>query len=108
MLVVRGVLAPYRFRADIMKGNFLGPRDERQAEKAHVDPITGKWVGGIRWERSPLAYNLAKANRCYTLGQSYQHPRNLTGPAVGAKVDDKVMEHQVQRQEVLEVGAQIT
>ena len=78
----------------------LGAREKRGANKAYVD-IDGNWTEGVRWERSPLAVNVEGAPRCYTIGQSYQAPRNMSGPARGARVSDgDIREHHLLQQKI--------
>ncbi|KAI0710846.1 hypothetical protein C8Q76DRAFT_798371 [Earliella scabrosa] len=85
----------------------LGAREKRGANKARVD-ADGNWTDGVRWERSPLAVNVEGAPRCYTIGQSYQAPRNMSGPARGARVGDgDIREHHLLRQKIAEAGARV-
>ena len=89
---------------DAARDESLGPHADRGAHKAFVG-TDGKWTGGIRWERSPLAVNVEGAPRCYTIGQSYQAPRNMSGPARGARVGDgELREHHVLRQKIARVS----
>ena len=78
----------------------LGARNKRGANKTYVD-VDGNWTEGVRWERSPLAVNVEGAPRCYTIGQSYQAPRNMSGPARGARVSDgDIREHHLLQQKI--------
>ncbi|KAI0740913.1 hypothetical protein C8Q76DRAFT_609309, partial [Earliella scabrosa] len=54
----------------------IGPPAQCSSSKAQK--VRGTWKGGIRWERSDRAKNIHKAERCYTLVQSFQAQRNLT------------------------------
>ena len=82
----------------------LGPREDRTAEKAFFDPISCRWQGGVEWERSELAVPVnSKSPRCYTLAQSYQYARNLTGPTVGAKVKGQLLTHHSLRNTLITV-----
>ena len=68
-------------------------RDARDAligDEAECDPfkpriVNGVLTGGIRFERDRHAVNLSNGERCYTLAQSHQNAKNLTGPTAGAK-----------------------
>ena len=68
-------------------------RDARDAligDEAECDPfkpriVNGVLTGGIRFERDRHAVNLSNGERCYTLAQSHQNVKNLTGPTAGAK-----------------------
>lgn len=66
----------------------LGEADERTPDKpkgVHGD-FTG--TGGTGWERHKQAVSIGNSDRAYALAQSFQIQKNLTGPAVGAKVKD--------------------
>lgn len=84
----------------------LGKPEDRDLQKARLDD-NGVWGGGVRFEHSRLAVNVEGADRCYTLGQSYQVQRKLTGPSAGAKVDGDILNHHKIRQTVLQVRPHI-
>ena len=52
-----------------------------------------------------LGQNSVKANRCYSVGMTHQHPRALVGPTAGGKVykDSEMDENTMLRKRVLEV-----
>ena len=79
---------------DKARDGALGDPGDRDSQKARLDE-DGAWVGGIRFERIRLAVNVEGADRCYTLGQSYQVQRNLSGPSVGAKIESDVTNHHI-------------
>lgn len=64
----------------------LGARKDHTPEKA--EKVDGEWLGGVAWERSDFAVPIGKAERCFTMGQSYQLQHNLAGPSAGAKLVD--------------------
>ena len=83
--------------------NVLGPVEERDAQKPRCS-ATGEYEGGTAFERSPHAHRIDAGGRCYTLPQSYQVTRNLTGPTVGAKIFDRnLTDHHKQRQRLCKV-----
>ena len=90
---------------DDARDKSLGERKRRSRNKAFVNHA-GEWEDGVRWEQSDLAINVEGAARCYTLGQSYQIPRNLVGPCAGSKIakDKELSEHHKLRQTILNVS----
>ncbi|RPD52058.1 hypothetical protein L227DRAFT_618139 [Lentinus tigrinus ALCF2SS1-6] len=89
-----------------VKKHVGGPRAKRTPQKARQDE-NGLWEGGVPWEHSNHAVNVSTSERCYTVAQSYQMPRNLAGPAVGAKIQmgEKPTAHLLLRQEIVEAAA---
>ena len=79
----------------------LGDRKDRTPEKASV--VDDEYRGGVLWERSPYARNIDKSSRCYSLSQSYEIPRNLSSPAVGAKARDEHTFHHDTRKRTVRV-----
>ncbi|RPD54153.1 hypothetical protein L227DRAFT_512088, partial [Lentinus tigrinus ALCF2SS1-6] len=100
------IIEPFRKEMDTVRDKALGPPSERGVHKASLDEH-GVWGEGIAFERSLLAANVTGAQRCYTLGQSYQVQRKLTGPSVGAKIDDEILNHHSLRQSILKASAQV-
>lgn len=84
-----------------LQEDILGSEELMDAEKARK--VDGVWCGGIHWERSDYAVNIATSERCYTVAQSYQIQRNLTSPAVGAKVYGDRTTHHDLRKKVIQV-----
>ncbi len=64
--------------------SILGERKDRDGSKPRF--ANGKWHGGTQYESSEHAKHIEKSERCHTLAQSVQVPRNLVGPTVGAKI----------------------
>ncbi|KAI0681802.1 hypothetical protein C8T65DRAFT_751241 [Cerioporus squamosus] len=85
--------------------DILGPDELMDAEKARK--VDGVWCGGILWERSDYAVNIAASERCYTNAQSYQIQRNLTPPAVGEKVYSDPTEHHELRKKIIQTAAPV-
>ncbi|KAI1796532.1 hypothetical protein LXA43DRAFT_1057813 [Ganoderma leucocontextum] len=52
------------------RDQILGPRAERTSHKAVK--IDGKYVGGVKYECSDSALNVANSDRCFTAAVSYQ------------------------------------
>ncbi|KAI0686694.1 hypothetical protein C8T65DRAFT_701054 [Cerioporus squamosus] len=100
------VIEPFRNEMDAARDTALGADEDRDLRKARLDE-DGIWRGGIAFERSALAVNVDGAERCYTLGQSYQVQRKLTGPSAGAKVEGEVLNHHVMRQEIMQASARV-
>ncbi len=81
----------------------LGPRELRTREKPIL--VDGVYKDGTHWERHKQAIHVSTSERCYTLVNSYQSPRNLIGPAVGAKIgmDEEPTWHLRLREQVIKV-----
>lgn len=86
---------------ETLQSHIMGPEELIDADKARK--VDGVWEGGLLWERSDYAVNIAASERCYTAAQSYQIQRNLTSPAVGAKVYGDPTDHHKLRRELVEV-----
>ena len=77
-----------------VRDDVLGPPDQRSPGK-----------GGVEWERSPEAKSLKNGDRCYTLGLSFQAPKQLSSPMSSAKIIDHTLtKHQVLRKRLLQVS----
>ncbi|KAI0706661.1 hypothetical protein C8Q76DRAFT_801057 [Earliella scabrosa] len=66
-------------------------------EPAEISPEKAKWdgskyTGGIAFERSRYAVSVEENSRTYTLAQSYQVQRNITGPCAAAPVGIRALE----------------
>ncbi|TFK78641.1 hypothetical protein K466DRAFT_606793 [Polyporus arcularius HHB13444] len=88
-----------------LQTDILGPDELIDEDKARK--VDGVWKGGIHWERSDHAINIAASERCYTVAQSYQIQRNLTSPAVGAKVYGDPTDHHTLRRKIIETAAPV-
>nr|GAT45542.1 predicted protein [Mycena chlorophos] len=84
LLTPHGRLA-YRLARD----NMLGDSDDRTAQRPTVRTVNGEptLVGGVAFERSGIAKSVQGA-RAYTLGTSYEVPRNAVAPGAAFKVSN--------------------
>ena len=78
-------------------------------EPAEISPEKAKWdgskyTGGIAFERSRYAVSVEENSRTYTLAQSYQVQRNITGPCVGSKVQGQPSSHQLLRHQTIKAS----
>ncbi|TFK78861.1 hypothetical protein K466DRAFT_441144, partial [Polyporus arcularius HHB13444] len=65
----------YQKAMDDAREAALGPREDRTPDKPTL--VDGVYQGGTLWERHRRAVHVSTSERCYTLVQSYQAPRNL-------------------------------
>lgn len=90
-----------------MKIEVGGPRDDRTPNKSVL--VDGEWREGTKFEKHEQAVHVSTSQRCYTLVHSYQSPRNLVGPTVGAKVamGQEPSDHQVLRKTIIQVSVYV-
>ena len=79
----------------------MGAREDRDPNRPHLD--NGEHVGGTRWERDIHAVPIGET-RCFTLAQSYQVQRNVTGPTSSSRVFGDATEHHEIRNELINVS----
>ena len=79
----------------------LGERKDRDPNRARA--VDNMYGGGVNFEQSDHAISLDGADRAYTLAQSYQVPRRIISPSVGAKVHGQVTKHHELRREIIMV-----
>lgn len=86
-----------------MKEQVGGARKDGTPSKSVF--VDGKWHNGTKFGSHEHTVHVSTSQRCYTLVQLYQTPRNLVGPTVGAKVpmEQDLSDHQLLQKEIIEV-----
>ncbi|KAF7332277.1 hypothetical protein MKEN_00108900 [Mycena kentingensis (nom. inval.)] len=74
---------------DQVRQEVLGNRAQRTEGAPTVKTVDGKavLVGGTAFERNPTTTPVKAGTRCFTLGPSYQRPKNLHAPNASVKVN---------------------
>ncbi|RDX41183.1 hypothetical protein OH76DRAFT_1489674 [Lentinus brumalis] len=94
----------YQKAMDDAREAALGPREDRTPDKPTL--VDGVYQGGTLWERHRRAVHVSTSERCYTLVQSYQAPRNLVGPSAGVKIamDEEPDDHILLREKIIKAA----
>lgn len=83
---------------EVIRNGIMGPKNE-------VTPDRGtKHGGGILFERNNWIVAVKEDGRCYTIGPSHQHSRQLVSPNAAGKIMEKEMnDDQKLRQKMIKV-----
>jgi hypothetical protein len=68
-------------RIEEVGNEVFGARNERDEHKAVFSKKTGKYIGGIAFERNEYAEPVQGSGRAYTIGPTAQPHANLVAPA---------------------------
>lgn len=81
-----------------IRNRLMGPLDEVTRERGTTHG------GGIAFERNSCIVPVKDDGRCYTIGPSHQHSRQLVSPnAAGKIMADKMNNDQLLRKDMLKV-----
>ncbi|KAH6894930.1 hypothetical protein BKA70DRAFT_1439101 [Coprinopsis sp. MPI-PUGE-AT-0042] len=86
-----------------VRDKVYGKDEEMGEQKAYFDKAAGIWRGGVLFECSNNAKNLANGLRCYPLATIHQAPKNMDAPSSGRKGEDS--DHARLNLDLLKVGA---